>query len=880
MFARYHLILLICLFSLHSKAQSSYQWQGKITDTAGVGLYPATVQIILGEDTLRAITDRNGAFRVKSSILRDYILWVTMAGYMESKQSFPAPSKAFVVHIPDIQLMARFNDLDPVIVARIRPVTFQPDTVSYHLAAFPVRDGSELEAVVKRLPGIEVDQQGNVIVQGKPVKKVLVNGKEFLGGHVKEAVQTLPAGVVDQLQVIDDYGTKARLTGIKSGEPEKILNIVFNAQKRRGSFGQIQGGSGNQDNYSTGGFANDFANDRQLSGAANISKPNTGGQDIVESAELSYANQWNTKLGGSLNFSNENHNSRILSGTIQDTYYPGEAIHQTQSSNNNAQNAISGLGCTLVAKPTTYSTLTLNTSVNFQKNSSQSNSTFQALQTYSGFSKITTRESTSSSESTGYSIGSDLLWGKVWASSPRRFTISATMSLSANRLNSDNHLENAIASDSISTNSTIAYLVTKANSTRSTGLTTSYFTPLSNISFLEFSYRGQLTQSCMAVSTAIPQIGSGPLPVDSLSQDQQLKTTTHAFRSSYNLHLTKFDITAGFNAQPGIMRESSDPKNNHLAYHYFNLLPFMQFSFKVNKTDKINVVYNTEPGLPSIDQLAPYTNVTNPQYPVVGNPTLKPSLTRSGSFHFEHSRIKGTRYSGFGISLAASKIEFPIITSFTHPKDSSSIIQQTTYLNGATAGSVHADYHLALPSIWKSRIRAFANGGIGHSSLPLSTDGELYTIQNWEYTQSAHLLLIIPEVIETDFEATFSLTRPVYPTNKTGPNRFKTANLFLKSNHFILKYWNFIYRIAETYNSNGNSLQANPIKIDATIQRTLLKQNKAIVSIQPFNLLDNGTGSSQSTSATGTIQTNTHLNGRYFMATIQFKFSRFKNSRY
>ncbi len=220
-------ILLLCLAFYVGYAQQGFQLVGMITDSAGHPLSRATVQLIDNRDTAAVLTGDDGKFGFSGVAGHRVRLLVTNAGYHAFSRGYSLAGSRTSYLLPPVALRTAYLDLDPVTVSRIRPVTIVEDTVSYHAAAFPVMDGSEVEDILKRLPGVEVNLEGNVIVRGRKLEKVLVNGKEFFGGDVLLAIRNLPADVVEKLQIIDDYGDKARLTGIKTGEPGKILNIVL-----------------------------------------------------------------------------------------------------------------------------------------------------------------------------------------------------------------------------------------------------------------------------------------------------------------------------------------------------------------------------------------------------------------------------------------------------------------------------------------------------------------------------------------------------------------------------------------------------------------------------------------------------------------------------
>jgi len=227
------LLATVCLFSIKLRAQDFILW-GKIVDTSGFALPGAVVKVYEGQDSLAASTDAEGNFSINNLSGRSFNLQAGYIGYQPFEGSFKFIKKVLI--IPPIQLRELSNTLDAVIISGAPPVRITEDTVSFNANAFPVRDGDGVDEMLKRLPGIEVNKDGNVTSQGTPVTKIRVNGKDFFGTDVATAIKNLPADIIKNLQFIDDYGDQARLTGVKSGEPEKILNLTIQEDKKKGYF--------------------------------------------------------------------------------------------------------------------------------------------------------------------------------------------------------------------------------------------------------------------------------------------------------------------------------------------------------------------------------------------------------------------------------------------------------------------------------------------------------------------------------------------------------------------------------------------------------------------------------------------------------------------
>src|SRR5690606_20254960 len=119
--------------------------------------------------------------------------------------------------------------IDGVITVQVKG-----DTVEYSTKDLQLREGALAEDALKRLQGVEVDKDGNVTAQGEQVTRVRINGKDFFGGDVKTATQNLPANIIEKMQVIDDYGDMANLTGNRTGDSEKVLNIQIDPEYNKG----------------------------------------------------------------------------------------------------------------------------------------------------------------------------------------------------------------------------------------------------------------------------------------------------------------------------------------------------------------------------------------------------------------------------------------------------------------------------------------------------------------------------------------------------------------------------------------------------------------------------------------------------------------------
>jgi hypothetical protein len=860
-----------------TSAHLLFQLSGKVTDTAGIALSRATIQWIAATDTLHVITGEDGGFILNKLPARKFRLSVTMKGYLPFSRSYVVSNDQRSVKLQPITLQIDFSELDPVTITRVRPVTIQEDTVSYNTAAFPVRDGSEVEDILKRLPGVEVDINGNVIVQGKPITKVLVNGKEFFGSDVLLAIQNLPADVVQQLQVIDDYGDEARLTGVKSGESTKVLNIVLKSDKRNGEFGRIDLAAGDQGKYANNAFGNVFKGDRQISANGSVNNNSPAGSDPAKGGGFNYADQWNPKWGGAINFNTGSQSPHSASSSVSTTYYPGEQLEETQDNRNSSYNGNNNLSTRLTFRPDPYSTLRLSTSGSINQSDNQVTSNFTSAQLDSGYTKSTTGQSINSSQSTNSNLNSNLYYERLSPHSRRRFSVDASVGYTGSSQSGNEQSTASMLTDSLASTSFLHYVTSNTTHGLNLNLNSTYFLPLGPTSFLETGYKMQTSASSNNSLTQTPDSVTGELePIDSLSEKMLLRSEIQNFHAAYTGKLSNLDLTAALDAQPGLQRGTVDSKGDVVNYHYFSLLPNVQAAWSFDKSRRLNLSYSSQPNLPGLQQLAPFTNVTNPQYPVTGNPNLKPSYTDNIGLHYEQANLKPTQFFGFGMGLNYSSTRHTIIQDLTTPKDSSQVIQATTYLNAGNTNNLTADYHLTLPAFLHKRLRINYSGSLAQIQTITMTDSIQYPTQTRTWSQTLHLQLLIPNLIESDLSGSYNESHTSYPANSNLPNSFRSAVLTFNGKLYFFSHWILNYQLAQPYTSNGNRLETAPATLTASLQCQFLPHNMATISLNGYNLLNQSAAVGQSNSSTTITQGSSVLTGCYFLLSFQLKLQRLR----
>jgi len=873
------LIVCFILVVVEGFSQVAVKLQGNVTDTAGIGLANATLTIINTRDSLNFLTDENGFFVIAIQTPPQIIkLYVTMKGYRPYQDTIHLNRASKIKLIKPIVLHVDYSELDPVTVIRVKPITLTEDTITYHGAAFKVRDGAETEQLMKMLPGVEVDQDGNVIVQGRRITKVMIDGKLYLGGDVTAAIRNLPAEIVDKIQVIADYGDKARLTGMKFGQPLKVLNIILKRERQNGQIGQLQIGYGGFGKYIDGVSGNSFNGPQQISFYSDISNNSPAKKNVLTNLGIGYADMWSSKWKAEGSVEYQGNNVESQDNIIQDNYYVGGQMHQEQSNQNKGNGNNANLTGILTFVPSEFESLRLNPTFSFQQSNQSANSIFSTTQNSPGVNKSSDGISIYNTASTAYSIGLESYFEKLSRATKRRFSVNMNVHYSGGSLFNDDQIQTSIVLDSQKTSSLQRFIVKTVTPSWNTGIVVNYFTPIGKHGFAEIGYAWNNSFSRSSkVTQKQDSLEPAPLIIDSLSRKYNLVSGDQRFHIGYMASIGKFIFSLGSDLVPGNLNGTSLTNGKPINYHYFSLLPFAQCAFTFVPSKRVSFQYNGNNSLPSLQQVQPVIDLTNPQYPVIGNPSLKPAYTHNLSLHYEQSSLEPTQYWGFGIDLGLNVTLNPIIQNTVHPKDSSIIIQSIDYLNAGSSHTLSSGYHLTLPSLWKKTLKITLNGQILTGSSIAMSDFIASTISMVNITQSVHFQSCIPNKVDFDLACNYNYVHTKYQYASEESNSFISTGWVLNDRYYFLKNWAINCQLSQSYTAlNSGRFQENPCNVMVAIQRELLHKNRGKVSFSVYDLLNTGSGYTQSFSATSTTRSQFQVTGRYFMILITIKVGKFK----
>ena len=210
-----------------------------------------TVQLLKSDSSYvtGAVTDADGKFSLKAPKNGKYILKMTNIGYKIYEKNLTIADNKDIA-LGKVNLSADAVLLKEVVANGIASkVVVKEDTFIYNASAYRTAEGSVIEELVKKIPGAQVDDEGNVTINGKSVKKIKVDGKEFMSGDTKTALKNLPTSIVDKIRAYDEKSDLARVTGIDDGEESTVLDFGIKPGMNKGYMFNFDGGYGNHERY-------------------------------------------------------------------------------------------------------------------------------------------------------------------------------------------------------------------------------------------------------------------------------------------------------------------------------------------------------------------------------------------------------------------------------------------------------------------------------------------------------------------------------------------------------------------------------------------------------------------------------------------------------
>ena len=922
---KYFFIALALLTALKGYSQNGRDVHGTVIDSTKLSLPGSTVKILMGTDSLTTTTNEKGAFFFPAVKVTQFSLVIQSIGYMPVKRRITMDNTNNPVFLRPIILKPSTTMLNMVVISDVLPVKIKEDTVEFNAAAYKVRDGAPVEDMIKKIPGADVDASGNITFQGKSVTKVRVNGKEFFGGDLKTATQNLPADAVQNVQMVNDYGDQANLTGIKTGEPETILNINIKPSRNHGYFGQASVGGGQDDIPQVGNIKNadryiaqanvfNFNGNQQIAILGNYNNTNTnlfnfggpgggggggrqggggppGGNNntngitTARSIGLNYRDSWGKKITvyGSYSFSDNTINT--TSTTIQNNL---SLFNPSKNSQNNDQTdgkINHRFTFNMEYKPDTINYLKISPSFSYAgltTNQAGSNKLADSTSTISDYSYSTYLHSTTPN------YGINVLFNHRFNGHGRNFSINVGVgTTSTDQYQNPTYVDlggtvNAPQNQSITTNS----------KTDTIGTSLSYIEPIAKHSYLEafYNYKHSYTSDDKQTDTISSAGISNFYPF--LSNNYNFTFVTNRFGLNFRYVQKKYNLVLGATGQPSELDGHSVTTGIEKKSTDFNVSPNAHFIYNFSRTQSLSVNFSGSSNQPSYTQLQPVTDFSNVSYPVTGNPDLKAEYNntfslRYNKFNFESGNVF---FSNFSFVQTDDKIA---TNTINYPSNDTKVGRlagtiATKYQNAPGYYSASAFYVFAKP--WEKRkYNLFFIGNLSYNNnisfitnvdpTTFEENTEKNIAKNIIVSQGVRFRVDITDIIDAEANTTYSINSSKNSISQPGINdNFRSWVYGVNGKNYFWKDWTLSYDYSKTlyYGYTGSK---NPNILNTYVERRFLKGNMATLRLSAMDVFNQNTGYSSTQNGSYITQTNVNRLGRYYLLTFTYRFQKMSGKR-
>ena len=798
------LMMLLLLVSIASFAQERLVSGAIIDRDTKDPVEQVTVQLLKTDSTYvtGAISNEKGLFHLNAPENGKYLLKITSVGYKPTvkrlviEQDKNLALGNVVVGADAIMLKGA------VVTAMAQKVTLKEDTFVYNSAAYRTPEGSVVEELVKRLPGAEVSDDGTIKINGKEVKKILVDGKEFMTGDTKTALKNLPTSIIDKIKAYDEKSDLSKVTGIDDGEEQTVLDFNVKKGMNKGLMSNIDLGIGNKDRYSARGMGGYFnSNNRfMLFGNANNTsdrgfggggpRRGFGGGNGLNASKMLAAN-YNYEEKNKIKFNTSlrwNHNDGDVWSRSASENFMGSSSSFSNSLSQKFSRSDSWNGnIRLEWMPDTMTNILFRPSISWTTNDSRSTSISASYNQdpyqYSddplsdeGIEKmdevdavINRQKSVSLSNSKNNNIRGMLQLNRKLNNKGR----NVTLRMDAKYTDKDSKsisLQNAhlyLVQNEAGLDST--YQTNRYNLTPSKDYSYSaqatYSEPLWKATFLQFSYKFTYSYSKSDRSTydfskysfdgINPAYGAwgnylgrldgelGDYRDDKLSRYSEYRNYTHDIQVMMRFIRQKYNLNFGVMIQPQRSKFIQDYQGKYVdtVRTVTNVSPTLDFRYRFSKMSNLRVNYRGTTSQPSISQLLNIVDDSDPLNVSMGNPGLKPSFTQN--FRLFYNNFVQNHNKGVMTYINFSTTSNSISNKVTYDETTGGRITRPENINGNwnVMGAFMFNCSIDSAGVWN--INTDTNLGYNHYvsylSLDKSQDSQKNTTQNTTWNERLSL---------------------------------------------------------------------------------------------------------------------------------------------
>lgn len=919
-------IILLAFFfqaGIAAIAQQKGKISGVIVDSPAINkISGATITLLKKEDSALisfTLSSSDGRFQLNGIPNGDYRLLITHVNFHNENRFLKIDAAHQLLDLEDIRLFDKYKTMNTIVVqAEAPPITLKEDTLEYNAGSFKTPPNANVEELLKKLPGVKVEKDGTVKAQGQKVNRVFVDGKEFFGNDPKLATRNLPADAIDKVQVYDRLSDQSQLTGFEDGNSEKTINLRLKKDKKKGYFGKAMAGAGTDQRYEGRFNVNSFKDARQLSvigmgnntnaegfsfmdllnfnpDAANMNQGggnininiNSGGQgsgqmggnnntgiNTTWAGGVNYNNLIGTKMDLRTNYFYNRFSPYTESNLKRQYILPDSTYFYNQESVNTAINNNQRLNIIMDYAIDSLHSIRFAPSLGFQDTKRSSKIKYNTLSengelTNTGFSE-------NSTEITGSNLRNDLLFRKKFNKRGRTFSLALQHLQNNSHGNGNQYSINDFYFPSglpAGTDTINQRNETKAGLSGYTARAV-YTEPVFKKALLEFSAASSSTYSNSDRTTYDYDYSSGKFDKINplLSNDFENRFSYSNAGMRYRMRFKKFNWAAGAALQLAGLegKTSGSGKDTTISKKFRNILPNARFQYNFNRFSNIVLNYSAQTIQPTVTQLQPVPDISNPLQIVLGNPSLKQEYANLLQLNlFWVNPVKNRNLFAFLMFRQVSNkiVNYDIINPLG--------IKTTRPVNVNGVYSMNGDINWGIPLSFM-KMSSFNIGlGLMHAKNKQFINTEENRINDWQMSPEIRLEMNPHAALNVSVRASSSLNYTRYSLQPSLNTRYLSYELGtefgwqLPANFFLSSDFNYMINTRRADGFNVNVPLWN-----AAVSKQFLKYNRAQIGLRVNDLLNKNTGISRTSNNNFIEDRQTVFLQRFFLLHFTYSLSK------
>ncbi len=935
------LSMLLMLVAIASLAQERLI-SGKITDRDTKDpVEQVTIQLLKTDSTYvsGAISNERGLFHVNAPANGKYLLKITSVGYKPTVKR---------IQISEDKNLAMGNVVigadaimlkGAVVTAMAQKVSLKEDTFVYNSAAYRTPEGSVVEELVKRLPGAEVSDDGTIKINGKEVKKILVDGKEFMTGDTKTALKNLPTSIIDKIKAYDEKSDLSKVTGIDDGEEQTVLDFGVKKGMNKGVISNIDLGVGNKNRYNMRGMGGYFANNNRFMLFANANNTSDrgfgggpgrgfwGGANGLNASKMIGAN-YNYELKDKFKFNTSlrwNHSDGDVWSSRSSENFMGTSSSFSNSLSQSYSRSNSWNGnIRLEWMPDSMTNILFRPSISWSTSDGLSGS--QSASYNKDPYTITSKDPLSEEgieelDKAEAMVNSQLTNGITYSDNNN---ISGMLQINRKLGNKGRNITFRVDakytdndSKSISLNNAKLYLVQTAEGKDSTYQTNRYnLTPSKNYSyagqltyseplwkatFLQFSYKFTYSYSKSDRSTydfskyamsgnheyrgwdsyLNPFAGHlNDYRDDDLSRFSEYRNYNHDIQVMMRFIRQKYNLNFGVMVQPQQSKYIQDYQGVHVdtVRNVVNVSPTLDFRYRFSKMSNLRINYRGTTSQPSISQLLDITDNSDPLNISMGNPGLKPSFTQN--FRLFYNNFVQNHNKGIMTFVNFSTTNNSISNKVTYDETTGGRITRPENINGNwnAMGAFMFNCSIDSAGVWNINTGAHANYNnyVSYLSLDKKSDSQKNTTRSITWRQNLSLSYR-NDWAEFSLDGTLTYNKA---KNKLQPtSNLETWQFSYGPSMTLTAPWGTSLNTSLSINSrrgyNDSSMNTDEFVWNAQLSQGFLKGKPLTIMLQFYDILRQQSTFSRAISATSRTDTEYNAINSYAMLHVVYRLNLF-----